>query len=149
MTLQVASEVWYAILGWLLATVGTAILRELYQHFALWRWEKKVLCCIKIFAYDEERRDIYAVHSWEKREFELVVHVDSDVQRYRKCMSHILRHFNHSLLNLSYPRKKGSELISIKNLEVYVLKPYTSITELPQGHWTMSRKEINELRSKR
>ena len=145
----VPSEVWYAILGWLLATVGTAILKGLYQQISLWRWEKKVLSRIKIFAYDEERRDIYAVHSGQKREFELVVHIDSDVQRYRKCMSHIFRHFNHSLLNLSYTRKEGKELLSRKNLEVYVLKPYTSIADLPKGHWTMSRKEINERRSKK
>lgn len=143
---KISPEVLYAILGWLLATVGTAILKAVYQHLALWHWEKTVLSKITIMAYDEERRDVYAVHPATQQHgdfrYELVVHVDAEARRYQKCMSYIARHFNRSLRNLEYIRRTGTEVTNRKSLEAYVLKPYTSIADLPKGYHDMSRKQI-------
>lgn len=144
---QVPSEVWYAILGWLLATVGTAFLKAVYQKLALWCWEKTVLSRFYILAYDEERRDIYAVHADPEKQvdsYELVVHVDSDAPRYQRCMSYIARHFNRSLRNLGHTRRTGNEVTYRKNMEAYVLKPFKSIDDLPPGVHAMSRNEIIE-----
>ena len=134
---HVPLEVWYAILGWLLATVGTAILRGFYQMMVLWRWEKTVLSRFNLFAYDEERRDIYGVtHDpeklWEKFEFELVVHIDSDAARYHKCMSHLATHFYST----------GQTIAD--NSKAYVLKPYERFHQYPKGFECMSRKELIE-----
>ena len=148
MEFAISPEVLYAILGWLLATVGTAVLRWMYVNASLWWWEKRVLSSIKIFAYDEERKDIYAVlpatQQYGDFRYELVVHVDAEAQRYHRCMSYIARHFNRSLRNLEYTRRKGDEVTYRKNREAYVLKPYTSIADLPTGFHDMSREEIIE-----
>lgn len=145
MELSISPEVLYAILGWLLATVGTAVLRGLYLKTNLWWWEKTVLNRYIVFAYDEVRRDIYGVVSDSERRvdrYELVVHIDSDTHRYDKCMTHLSKHFNHSAAGLSTKISSGQETIYSKYLESYVIKPYTNHIDLPEGFHQMSRKEI-------
>ncbi len=142
---EIPSEVWYTILGWFLATVGTAILRAIYQKWALWNWERTVLNCVTNFAYDEERGDIYSAINTPSRRidsFKLVLHIASDPQKYQRCMTHIACFFNPSLLSLTYTRKKGDDVYYQKNMETYVLKPYESVANYPDGWLGMSRKEI-------
>ena len=142
---QVPSEVWYAILGWLLATVGTAILKALYQEYHLWKWERDVLSRVTIFAHDEERGEIRSpidVKTGKVEAFELVLHIASEPQKYRRCMNHINRFFNPSRLSLTHTRKKGDEVYYQKNMEAYVLKPYKSVAQYPSGSLGMSRKEL-------
>ena len=142
---QVPSEVWYTILGWFLATVGTAVLRALYQAYDLWKWERDVLSHVTIFAHDEERGEIRSpidMQTGRVESFELVLHIASDPQKYKRCMNHITRCFNPSLLSLTHTRKKGDEVYYQKNMEAYVLKPYESVAKYPDGWLGMSRKEL-------
>jgi len=141
----VPHEVWYAILGWLLATVGTAILKAIYQKWTLWHWERTVLNRVTNFAYDEERGDIYSAINTQSRRidsFELVLHIASDPQKYKRCMNHITRCFNPSLLSFTHTRKKGDEVYYQKNMEAFVLKPYESVAKYPDGWLGMPRKEL-------
>lgn len=142
---QVPPEVWYAILGWLLATLGTAILKGSYLKGNLWWWEKTVLRRYIVFAYDEVRRDIYGVVSDSERRVDryvLVVHIDSNTQRYDKCMSFLSKHYNRSSAGLGNRITSGKETMYSKHLESYVIKPYTNQIDLPEGFHRMSRKEI-------
>ncbi len=142
---QIPSEVWYTILGWFLATVGTAVLRALYQAYGLQKWERDVLSRVTIFAHDEERGEIRSpidVKTGRVEAFELVVHIDSEPQKYKRCMNYITRFFNPSLLSLTYKRKEGDNVFYQKNMEAYVLKPFESVAKYPDGWLGMSRKEI-------
>lgn len=142
---QVPSEVWYTILGWFLATIGTAILKALYQKWDLRQWERTVLNRVTVFAYDEDRRDIYRVIGDAERRvdrYELVLHIDSDPQKYQTCMSHIARHFNRSPAHLGHTRRHGQEVTYRKNLEAYVVKPYKSFQEFPANFHQMSREAL-------
>lgn len=142
---QIPHEVWYTILGWFLATVGTAILKAIYQKLTLWNWERTVLNRVTNFAYDEERGDIYSAINTQSKgidSFELVLHIASDPQKYQRCMTHITRFFNLSVLSLTYTRKKGDNVYHQKNMEAYVLKPYDSFANYPDGWLGMSRKEL-------
>ena len=141
----ISPEVLYAILGWLLATVGTAILKGLYLKGNLWWWERTVLRRYIVFAYDEVRRDIYGVVSDSERRVDryvLVVHIDSDTHRYDKCMSFLSKHYNRSVAGLGTKISSGKETIYSKHLESYVIKPYKNHIDLPEGFHRMSRKEI-------
>lgn len=147
MELAISPEVLYAILGWLLATVGTAFLKGLYLKTNLWWWETTVLSRYIVFAYDEVRRDIYGVVSDSNRRvdrYELVVHIDSDTHRYDKCMSYLSKNFNRSVAGLGRKISSGKDTKYSKYLEAYVIKPYTNLINLPEGFHQMTRKEIIE-----
>ncbi len=144
---QVPSEVWYTILGWFLGTVGTGGLKALYQAHDLRKWERDVLSRVTVFAHDEERGEIRSpidVKTGRVEAFELVVHIDSEPQKYKRCMNYITRFFNPSLLSLTYKRKEGDRVYYEKNMEAYVLKPYKSFAKYPDGWLGMSRKELIE-----
>lgn len=141
----ISLEVLYAILGWLLATVGTAFLKWLYRRVNLWWWERAVLCRYIMFAYDEVRRDIYGVVSDSQRRverYELVAHIDSDTHKYHRCMSFLSKHFNRSIMGFSEKISSGKETVYSKYMEAYVIKPYTNPNHLPNDFHKMSRKEI-------
>lgn len=141
--MELLEQLLLVIVGWLLATIGTELLRWVNIKRLEGSWEK-TLSELPVLVVDSVGGIIYTPSKSELPVHHILTHKGEQV-RYNKTLSYITEHFNPSLFGIVELRitHREEELRYKIGLE-YLIKPCEIDADLPHNWRKLSVKEIKE-----
>ncbi len=141
--MELLEQLSLVIAGWLLATVGTDVLRWLNVKRKERNWER-TLRELPVLIVDSDGGIIYTPSKRELSLHRILTHKGEQV-KYNKTLSYIPKHFNAALGGVHEIRiTSGKETIRHKIGFEYLIKPYARGADFPPNWHELSIKEMKE-----
>ena len=141
--MEILEQLLLVIAGWLLATVGTELLKSVNNLRIERSWEK-TLSELPALVVDSVGGIIYTPSKSELSLRYILTH-KGELVRYNKTMSYISNHFNPALGGVAEIRiKQGNEEFRHTLGLEYLIKPYARGADFPPNWYKLSIKEMKE-----
>ena len=144
--MELPEQLLLVIVGWLLATIGTELLRWVNIKRIERSWEK-TLSELPVLVVDSVGGIIYTPSKSKLPVHHILTHKGEQV-RYNKTLSYIIRHFNPSLARVVEGQiTRGKEELRYTLGLEYLIKTCSKEADLPPNWRELSVKKIKEYAS--